>query len=1029
MSDIDDALSTIESKLRTSKLEQLYDELDALNSEISSPEHYIKRSEIYEKLKNYSKSIEDLNQALSLPALSKLKKQKILSRRLKLLEVQEDFARAIEDAQLLYQLTNDESWQLAEQKLNKSLKEQKLKKEAGEFLMIFKANSETKPGSEWHVVSMSWFDKWQSYVQISHFYMEEEIPFKRPSQSLTKSDHPGIIDNSDIIDFDQTSIVLFNPAAPHSKITLKKGKSENFDYILLPSHAFEYLYTIYNCSNDIKRYAIEINDTMYQVEVTLKSLNIACYLHSDLVTNTMNISAKETIEALKKAYLSTMNISGASKVWKINLQVISIEKLLAIIKTNEQVFIEGGKVLNDNLLLDDAEIAEQDLLFVELKRNECFLFTDDNKKVKDRCGFCQSSNRLTVSCSRCRAIKYCTSRCQQHHSTDHKAACRPRPRSLLRCFCRSSLNENSDEEGKVVPIDSVVRHKEGLVGLQNIGNSCFMNAALQCLSHTNEVTEVFLSGRYIETINKTNPLGTNGKLVQAYAELLHSIWKGSSSSIAPWKIRRTISAYAPQFVGYQQHDAQELLGFMLDRIHEDLNQVKKKPYFEDSDIVGASDFEKAKESWRRHTLRNQSVIVDLMHGQYKSSVDCPECKKCSITFDPFNSITLPLPQSQEKTLSFYFIFYESEKVPFNIIVEYAQGQTIEHLRKEVSKILNLNENTFIFASILNDTVKEFLKDSKIIDSLKNFTIFAYELRDIEDFETIEIQVCIEKGKVKGTSYSRIVNLNKNSNFKELQYEIFRKFKKHFPKLSGKPKPQENYEDFLENPAYLVQFSVSKDQPCQFCKEKSCKGCPVPYSNEKLKKIFSNTTVKIEVIWRSSHQSQGANISDLNRCTEHESVAEVLQRSKKMPVKLEECFELFRVPEKLEKDNAWYCPSCQKHVLATKKLEIFKVPPILIIHIKRFRVNGHSKEKLYNPVIFPETGLDIRNWVIGNEETKIYDLYAVCNHFGNLAGGHYTATCFSTLNKKWFDFKDSQVVATTDNNNSASAYVLFYRARK
>ena len=153
---------------------------------------------------------------------------------------------------------------------------------------------------------------------------------------------------------------------------------------------------------------------------------------------------------------------------------------------------------------------------------------------------------------------------------------------------------------------------------------------------------------------------------------------------------------------------------------------------------------------------------------------------------------------------------------------------------------------------------------------------------------------------------------------------------------------------------------------------------------------------------------------MNRCTEHASVSEISQKSRKNPVKLEECFELFRVPEQLEKENAWYCPNCKTHVQDPKKIEMFKV-------------TGHAREKLYNPVIFPEKGLDIRNWIIGSEKPNLYDLYAVCNHFGNLSGGHYTATCFSTLNRSWFDFKDSQVVPSTENN-SASAYVLFYRAR-
>ena len=231
-----------------------------------------------------------------------------------------------------------------------------------------------------------------------------------------------------------------------------------------------------------------------------------------------------------------------------------------------------------------------------------------------------------------------------------------------------------------------------------------------------------------------------------------------------------------------------------------------------------------------------------------------------------------------------------------------------------------------------------------------------------------------------------------------------------------------------NPAYILYFTASKDSLCQFCLERSCKGCPIPYSNEKLKKIFKNGRVVIEVLWKANHASLGANLQEQNRCTEHSSISEITQKSRKNPVKLEECFELFRVPEQLEKENAWYCPNCKKHVQATKKLEIYKAPPLLIIHIKRFKVNGHTKEKLYNPVVFPEAGLDISKWVIGSEIPPLYDLYAVCNHFGNLSGGHYTATCYSTLNKSWFDFKDSQVVPSTENNSS-SAYVLFYRARK
>jgi ubiquitin carboxyl-terminal hydrolase 4/11 len=1034
MSEVDSALNAAEKEIQVGGVQKPLQILSSIEEQRLTINSYIKRAELYEVLNSPVKAEQDLTQAINLVLKEAPSKrahlQSILSKRVKIREDLAKFSDAVDDYQQLYELTQDASLLEAQKRLLKSEKEAKIKLEAGELLMIFKSNLETKPGSEWHVVSMKWFELWQNYVQLSTFYMEEEIPFKVFSKTLIQAEHPGPIDNSDIIDEAQTNVILEDPANPHAKVCLKKGMSENFNYVLLPAPAFEYLYRIYGCEKDLKRFAIEINDTMYQVEVVLRTVSIAITKRDSLDTDQMNVSSKDTIDSLKKSYLAIKKLNSSTKVWKINLLLVSMDKLQTLIKTNDTVYIEGAKVLNESLLIDDAELSEQDLVFIETPRNNRFLFTDDKRKVADRCGFCQSSASLPVSCSRCKLVKYCSTVCAQKHQADHTASCRPPRRSLLRCFCRTSLAEHDEDDAQVVPAESIIRYKSGLTGLQNLGNTCFMNSAIQCLSHTNELTDVFLSGKYLDMINKTNPLGTNGKLTMAYAEALHNLWKGNSSSFAPWKLKRTISAFAPQFVGYQQHDSQELLGLMLDRLHEDLNQVKRKPYFEDNDAVGRSHEEMARESWRRHTLRNKSVIVDLMHGQYKSSVLCPTCKKHSYTFDPFNSITLPLPQSQEKNFSFYFIFYDSAKPPYSMSCEYAQGTTIEQFNSEVARLLDVASGSFFFASILNDVIKEMLDFKRPIDQLRSFTLFAYQKKSDADLENIELQVGIEKGKTRTSSYSRIVCISQNATFKELHYEIFSKFRHNFPRMSNRARVQDLYEDLMTSPAYMVYFVVQKEIPCQFCGEKSCKGCPIPYSSERIRRLFRGSRIIVEIVWKQNHQTMGANLQDLNRCTEHASVADVLQKSKKNAVRLEECFELFKVPEQLEKENAWYCPNCKAHVQATKKLEIYRAPDVLIIHIKRFKVSGHSREKLYNPVIFPEEGLDIRNWVISNENLKPYDLYAVCNHFGNLSGGHYTATCYSSLNKQWFDFKDSQVSLSGPNrDNAASAYVLFYRARK
>lgn len=79
-----------------------------------------------------------------------------------------------------------------------------------------------------------------------------------------------------------------------------------------------------------------------------------------------------------------------------------------------------------------------------------------------------------------------------------------------------------------------------------------------------------------------------------------------------------------------QHDSQELLAFLLDGLHEDLNRILKKPYIELPDFDDMPDEEIAERSWSYHKARNDSVIVDLFQGQFKSRLVCNECGKVSV---------------------------------------------------------------------------------------------------------------------------------------------------------------------------------------------------------------------------------------------------------------------------------------------------------------------------------------------------------------------------------------------------------------
>uniref|UniRef100_A0A8C7I3R5 ubiquitinyl hydrolase 1 n=1 Tax=Oncorhynchus kisutch TaxID=8019 RepID=A0A8C7I3R5_ONCKI len=294
--------------------------------------------------------------------------------------------------------------------------------------------------------------------------------------------------------------------------------------------------------------------------------------------------------------------------------------------------------------------------------------------------------------------------------------------SWMRCqHSQRSVEEEEEEEEEKVCLP-------GFTGLVNLGNTCFMNSVIQSLSNTRELRDYFHDRAFENEINCKNPLGTGGRLAIGFAVLLRALWKGTHHAFQPSKLKAIVASKASQFTGYAQHDAQEFMAFLLDGLHEDLNRIQNKPYTETVDSDGRLDEVVADEAWQRHKMRNDSFIVDLFQGQYKSKLVCPVCSKVSITFDPFLYLPVPLPQKQKVLTVFYFA-KEPHKKPMKFLVSVSkENSSTAEVLESISRSVRIKAENLRLAEVVKSRFHRIFLPSNSLDTLSSSDmLFCFEV--------------------------------------------------------------------------------------------------------------------------------------------------------------------------------------------------------------------------------------------------------------------------------------------------------------
>ncbi|KAJ3425322.1 ubiquitin carboxyl-terminal hydrolase [Anaeramoeba flamelloides] len=951
-----------------------------------------------------------------------------------------------------------------------------------------KKHEELIENESWCLINFSWYKQWVEYIEQKDQEDVENLKYPKP----------GKIDNSPLFE----------------KNKLKRDLKENEDYTLVHKETSKLFQEIYGDMEKISKKVIKIGKKKHQKIVEI--YNLTFYIHC---LEDGKLKKKATVHLSRSLkHLDLFDL--IANTWKV-----PIKKVRIYILNQGKI---GKEIKNKKKFLYSSRLEDFEKVFFEIK----------GYKEPPRVSKKKKKNKKNKSSSS-----------DNDHDHDHDPDSDPQQTkfSVLKVWKKKSQQKNQ------------LNKYSGLVGLNNLGNTCFMNSSLQCLLNTIVIRDYFLTNKYSKEINKKNKIGMGGKLAKAFAELEQNYWTTRSSSISPRNLKFVIGRFASQFMGFSQQDSHELLSFLLDGLHEDLNRIKKKPYIQDIDGKNCKDLPKlARDSWKNYKKRNDSFIVDHFEGLLRNRLECPKCKTVSYKFDPCRYLSVPLPSSLEFSLAVTLIPVNKQKKMFKYYITIQKTLGLDGVLTELSTLTGIETNRLCLAEIYNNNIyKIFTSDNAFFKISKKDIIVAFEFPETpkDKKDSKDIKDTKDSKATKNTKNKKDTKNTKNKEDDEdkedkeelyyvpMNYQImkFNKFRcAGIPELFRFPlKSKMNYESFyslcterlfncipelLEKTEKLekelskksnqsdksdlnsesskngkekteedtgegsesgkgegsesgMEKGNKKKKEKKDDKEKNNKKNEKKKNNKKLSKeekaiikqgfqlnelypFFRIVTIHkrkrkaqtITLLDENSEISIKDNIriylrfnpyllqkfpkilDPLSEIEPHSSLKKYQKSLKKgkfsSQTSLSKCIDCFLTTEKLSKENTWYCSDCKEHVQAWKKFDIWELPNVLIIQLKRFTQSRYSRRKIDKYVEFPEI-LDMCDYLIGpnkNSKKYKYKLYAVSNHYGGVGGGHYTAFGKSHSTQKWYSYNDSRCsrVNGSDAVKTSAAYVLFYQ---
>jgi ubiquitin C-terminal hydrolase len=584
------------------------------------------------------------------------------------------------------------------------------------------------------------------------------------------------------------------------------------------------------------------------------------------------------------------------------------------------------------------------------------------------------------------------------------------PRRSQRRLKINKQKEISFESG-LCSGDELFDKRTGEIGLENLGNTCFMNCSLQCLLHIKPLVAHFLKSDVAAQINPNST--KKGQLATSFSDLCRDISRASANSadyLVPAKFKKAVSVHAPYLFDYQQQDSHEFLRFLLDGLSDDVarNQVPKNAT--NGILVNAAMAEENLVKTDGH-IPTPPLTPNMNNGK-GGTPQISRSEKLSRRVKGNNNNNEedegpPSAVAVKRTMSERFrAEVEASRDELSGNIKFVENNEAAEARVTTESTPSVDGRTTTDESVSVEAVEEIGRLS-----VKE-TVVEAETSNVNQNTPVKTEQDQDKGEDKSNKIKETLVVDPHVQA-EQSWQTYMKL-----------------NNSIVTDLFAGQLQSSLE--CQTCKH-------ISYSYEP----FLDISVSIPRSESKSLLQKTLKMTNSGRCT------------------LEQCLENYTAPEAL--DDMFDCDKCKQKRKKIKTFSIYRHPKMLVVHIKRFCFNDQYRAKLSTDVAFPLQSLDMAPYLSmpchesnvkengeevqeGSEgvEPQVsrkhdnanisakYDLIGVCNHSGSgMQGGHYVAhvnTSFWKNDKpQWMLYDDERVSNTkrAEQITGPSAYILFY----